>query len=115
MAEGYRYIDPDLISKLVYHDKAFIKEFAEATEHSFDEFRKNYRKFLLERDEVNFRKAGHKIKPVVQMLNIDEVVEEYEQAKMLIWENRAQKLLEESADTIEKICTKIIRELRTLH
>lgn len=110
-----KYIDEDLISELVYHEEKFIKEFADASRKSFTEFRENYSKFLLKRDETNFRKAGHKIKPVAQMLNIDDIIEEYEHAKTLIWQNKDQEKLERSADKITRICDTIIAELKAIH
>lgn len=112
--KDFIYIDYDLISELVYGEKAYIKEFAEATEQSFTEFRTNYRKYLLQRDETNFRKAGHKIKPVAQMLNINSVVDEYEHAKRLIWDEEDQEKLEKSVIKIEEICDQIIHELEVI-
>lgn len=112
--EDFKFIDYDIISELVFHEKPYIKEFAEATEQSFTEFQSKYRKFLLKRDEVNFRKAGHKIKPVAQMLKINVVLEEYEHAKTLLWDEKEQKELEKSADKIDKICDRIISELKII-
>ncbi|MDR8391080.1 taurine dioxygenase [Aliifodinibius sp. S!AR15-10] len=114
MSNSNKYIDRDIIANLVYNEKPYIKEFAEATEDSFSEFKVNYNKYLLERDETNFRKAGHKIKPVVKMLNIDEIIEEYEHAKTLLWENETQEELEASAQKIQHICDQIIKELRKI-
>lgn len=108
------YIDKELISELVYNDEKFVIEFARASEHSFTEFRDHYSKFLLRRDEANFRKAGHKIKPVLQMLKLDELIEEYEYAKTLLWENRDQEKLKESADKITRICDIILEELKVI-
>ncbi|MDX1639075.1 MAG: taurine dioxygenase [Balneolaceae bacterium] len=111
---NHTYVKRETISDLVYNEEAYIREFAEATEDSFSEFRSNYGKYLLERDETNFRKAGHKIKPVAQMLNIDVIVEEYEHAKTLLWEERAQEELEASVEKIDAICEQVIRELKDI-
>ncbi|MFH5834058.1 taurine dioxygenase [Halalkalibaculum sp. DA384] len=108
------YIDRELIAGLVYNEEAYIKEFADASEDSFTEFKTNYRKYLLKRDETNFRKAGHKIKPVAQMLEIDEIVEEYEHAKTLLWDEKPVEKLEQSVEKIEGICNEIIRELKQI-
>ncbi len=107
----HQHIDIDLIAELVYNDPKYIKEFAQAMEQSFTEFRDSYGKFLVERDEENFRKAGHKIKPVAQMLHLDQIVEEYEHAKTLLWDEKPDDELEQSAQKIETICTEIIEEL----
>lgn len=109
-----KYIDRDQIAGLVYNEEAYVKEFAEATEDSFLEFKTNYKKYLLDRDETNFRKAGHKIKPVAQMLGIDEIVEEYEYAKTLLWDEKPQEKLEESAQKIQSICEQIISDLKKI-
>lgn len=108
------YVNPDQIAELVYNDEKYIKEFARASEQSFIEFKSHYGRYLLERDEDRFRKAGHKIKPVAQMLNIDVIVEEYEYAKTLLWENKDRAELKKSADKIEEICDKIILELQAI-
>lgn len=110
----FTYINPEQISELVRHDSKYIREFAKASEQSFSEFKSHYGRYLLDRDEDRFRKAGHKIKPVALMLNINEVVEEYEYAKTLLWDNKDRKELEQSAQKIEQICDKIIQELKTI-
>ena len=76
---------------MLYGEEKYIKEFAEAAISSFSEFSENYKKFLLARDETNFRKAGHKIKPVTQMLGLEQILEEYEHAKTLIWMKNPKK------------------------
>ncbi|MDX1618451.1 MAG: taurine dioxygenase [Balneolaceae bacterium] len=113
-SEPNNYLDAEHIAELVYHDEKFIKEFAKATEHSISEFRDQYTRYLLERDETNFRKAGHRIKPVAQMLKIDAIVDEYEHAKTLLWDEKGREELQESADRIRRICNSIIRELKSL-
>lgn len=110
----FTYVNPDQIAELVYNDVKFIKEFAEASEKSFSEFKSHYGRYLLERDEERFRKAGHKIKPIAQMLNIEVIIEEYEHAKTLLWENKNQEELEQSAEKINEICDTIIQELRAI-
>jgi len=104
-------IDFSGIHDMLYGEDKFIHEFSEAAIESFTEFRENYQNFLLKRDETNFRKAGHKIKPVAQMLGLDQIIEEYEHAKTLIWDEEPSKELKRSADKIRDICTKVISEL----
>lgn len=96
---------------MLYGEEKFIKEFSEAAITSFSEFREHYYKFLLNRDETNFRKAGHKIKPVAQMLGLDLIVEEYEYAKTLIWDDKPDEDLKKSADKMQDICSTVIKEL----
>jgi len=89
-----------------------MKEFSEAAIISFSEFQENYSKFLLLRDEENFRRAGHKIKPVAQMLNLNQILDEYEVSKSLLWDEKPDKELEASAQKIDTICNEIIKELK---
>lgn len=96
---------------MLYGEDKFIKEFSEAAIQSFSEFRKNYKEHLLFRDETNFRKAGHKIKPVAQMLGLDLILEEYEHAKTLIWDEKPDEDLKSSAEKMDEICTKVLTEL----
>lgn len=97
---------------MLYGEEKYIREFANAAIDSFDEFSTNYSKFLLVRDETNFRKAGHKIKPVAQMLGLDQIIEEYEHAKTLLWDEKPDKELKASSDKIRGICDEIIEELK---
>ena len=108
------YIDVDLIAKLVYNEEKYIKEFAGASLESFSEFKEDYSRYLLDRDETKFRKAGHKIKPIAQMLEIDAIIDEYEYAKTLLWEEKEQSKLEKSASKITNICNTIIEELEQI-
>lgn len=96
---------------MLYGEEKYIKEFAEAAISSFSEFSENYKKFLLAQDEANFRKAGHKIKPVAQMLGLGQILEEYEHAKTLIWDDKPQEELETSAVKVQQICSDVIKEL----
>lgn len=96
---------------MLYGEEKFISEFAEAAIISFSEFSEHYSTFLLNRDEENFRKAGHKIKPVAQMLGLQQVIDEYEHAKKLLWDESPKKELEISSNKIQNICAKVIAEL----
>jgi len=108
------YIDIDKIRKLLYDDAGFIKEFTDAASDSFRQFAERYEKYLLQRNETEFRKAGHKIKPVALMIGVDEVVEEYEHAKDLLHNEEPEERLRESADKIKCITSDVISELQEL-
>ncbi|MBO6524432.1 MAG: taurine dioxygenase [Balneolaceae bacterium] len=99
---------------MLYGEATYIKEFAEAALSSFSEFKENYCEYLKQRDEVNFRKAGHKIKPVAQMLGLEIIIDEYEQAKSLIWDKKEEKELHASCDKMSSICDQVLEELREL-
>lgn len=108
------YIDIDKIRNLLYDDAGFIKEFTDAASDSFKQFADRYETYLLQRNEAEFRKAGHKIKPVALMIGVDEVIEEYENAKELLHNNEPDKKLRKSADKIRDITEQVITELRDL-
>ena len=96
MNENNHIVDFSGLSEILYQNDDFISEFSAAAVESFSEFRDSYGKYLLERDETNFRKAGHKIKPVAQMLSLTMILDEYEHAKKLIWEEKPEKELKAS-------------------
>ncbi|MDX1587199.1 MAG: taurine dioxygenase [Balneolaceae bacterium] len=106
------YIDNKKIRKLLYDDAGFIEEFTDAASDSFRQFAERYERYLLERDETEFRKAGHKIKPVALMIGVNEVVEEYEHAKKLLHNNEPDRKLQESANRVKEITQDVIRELQ---
>lgn len=92
-------------------DNTYIKEFADAAIISFNEFSENYTRHLLDRNETDFRKAGHKIKPVAKMLGIDLLIDEYEHEKHQFGNNKSDAELKESANKMNNICDRILSEL----
>lgn len=111
MSDQEKIVDFTTLNEMLFGEAKYIKEFAEAAVTSFQEFKENYRRFLTARDEINFRKAGHKIKPVAQMLGLNMILEEYEYAKTLIWEEEDNLKLEESALKMDAIINRVIAEL----
>lgn len=99
---------------MLYGDEEYIHEFAEAAIVSFTEFKENFVIFLKQRDEVNLRKAGHKIKPVAQMLGIQSILDEYEISKELLWNNKGDAELKNSAKRMSEICDQVLGELKDL-
>lgn len=110
----YQFIDADKIIDMLFKDSEYVVEFCEAGVTSFDEFIENYRTHLLDRNMTDLRKAGHKIKPGAQMMGADEVVDEYEHAKVLLDDNADDEKLEQSVDKMNSICTTIKKELTHL-
>lgn len=110
----YNFINPGKITDMLYEDVDYVIDFCEAGVSSFDEFIKNFRTHLLDRNMEDLRKAGHKIKPGAQMMGADEVVEEYENAKTLLKEEADLKELQKSIDKMEEICTSVKNELTKL-
>jgi prefoldin subunit 5 len=110
----YHFIDPQKISNMLFDDSEYVIEFCEAGVSSLNEFIENFQNHLLTRNVEDLRKAGHKIKPGVQMMGADEVVEEYEHAKELLDQDAEQDKLTASVDKMNSICSTIQEELAQL-
>ncbi|MEX0609135.1 MAG: taurine dioxygenase [Balneolaceae bacterium] len=106
-------IDFSSISEMLSGDQKFIKEFAEAAVLSFQEFSENYSKFLISQDETEFRKAGHKIKPVAKMLGLNQIVDEYESEKSQFGKEETEAL-EEKSRKMTEICDQVLIELNEI-
>ena len=114
MSNSDKLVDFSSLIEMLYGEKKYIKEFAEAAVISFNEFQKNYCSFLADRDEINFRKAGHKIKPVAQMLGLQLIIDEYEFAKTLIWDKKPDADLNTSIEKMNGICNQVLSELNDI-
>ena len=97
---------------MLYGDEKYIQEFAEAAISSFQEFKEDYSRYVLDRYETNLRKAGHKIKPVAQMLGVEVIIEEYEHSKTLLWESKPDSELKESVQKMDDILNRVLTELK---
>lgn len=109
-----KLIDFTALNEMLYGDERYIKEFSEAAVISFFEFKTNYSKYLELRNEDAFRKAGHKIKPVAQMLGLNGILEEYEHAKILLWEDKDDSEIRASIAKMDKICSSVLNELENI-
>jgi hypothetical protein len=107
-------INIDKIYEMLFNEKKYVAEFAEASIQSFNEFSQHYSTFLLNRDMENLRKAGHKIKPVAQMLDLEIILDEYEKAKVMLIEEKPQKDLESSVEVIRGICNSAVAEFNSI-
>lgn len=107
-------VDFSSLNDMLYGDEQYIKEFAQAAIISFSEFKDNYKQYLKIKDEEKFRRAGHKIKPVAQMLGLQQIVDEYEHGKTLLLEESSDVEIQESISKIENICSQVLSELQSL-
>ncbi len=112
MSSQDKIVDFTTLNEMLFGEAKYIKEFADAAVISFEEFKENYTLFLINRDEVNFRKAGHKIKPVAQMLGLNMILDEYEHAKSLIWEEKPDVDLGNSSQKMSGILDQVLVELK---
>lgn len=110
----YKYIEPDKISEMLFNESEYVIEFCEAGVLSFTEFKDNFHNHLLDRNMKQLREAGHKIKPGAKMMGADEVVDNYEKAKVRLEEEAPDEELKELVDTMDSICATIIDELEHL-
>lgn len=111
---SFKYVDYDKIDDMLYGDKEYIYEFSEAAIQSFEEFSNHYAKYILEKDETSFRKAGHKIKPIAQMIGISIIVDEYEHGKELIQDGAKEEDLSISAKKIKQIINQVVEDLNQI-
>ena len=99
---------------MLFGEEKYIIEFSEASIQSFSEFSDNFTQFLLSRDIENLRKAGHKIKPVALMLNVNILMDLYEEAKVQIITNQSDENLKITADSVQNVCNKVVDEFKEL-
>ena len=107
-------IDKQVIVDLLYGDEEYVSEFATASVESFTEFKSQFAKSLKARDMEGLRKAGHKIKPVAQMMKLDAVINMYETSKIMLEEGAPDEEIKKLAQNMNKFCTQLIKELKQL-
>jgi HPt (histidine-containing phosphotransfer) domain-containing protein len=103
-------VDVDLISEMLYQDEKYIKEFAGASIQSFSEFKEQFRKHATARELENLRRAGHKIKPAALMLNLNELIDIYEESKTLIQDEASDQQIAGLADRMDAYCDQVLDE-----
>lgn len=114
MGKQDQLVDVELIREMLYDDDGYVKEFANASIQSFGEFQKHFKESLLKREMDDLRRAGHKIKPVAMMLNLDQLLEMYETAKTYLEENKSTEELADLAQKMDVFCENVIAEFQEL-
>jgi HPt (histidine-containing phosphotransfer) domain-containing protein len=107
-------VDRELVVELLYGDEEYVKEFAEASIESFSEFKENFKRYVRARDMENLRKTGHKIKPVAQIMKLDEMLSMYEESKTLLEEEASDQEINNLVDKMNKYCNTLLKELKDL-
>ena len=95
-------------------DEEYISEFAVASVESFTEFRKHFEQSLKSRDIESLRKAGHKIKPVAQMMKLNAVLTMYETSKIMLEEEAPDDDIKNLIENMNKYCNELLKELKEL-
>lgn len=103
-------VDFEVIKNMLYGDEAYVKEFSEASVQSFTEFRDNFEKHLKNNDLDELRRTGHKIKPVAQMLHLDELLELYEKAKTALNQNKPDSEKQKLIEAMNSYCNRVLQE-----
>jgi hypothetical protein len=100
----------DQLNEMLDDDPAYFREICEAAIMSFTYYRDDYRKSMLSNDLALLRKAGHRIRPVSQMIGVDKIMAEYENAKKLLDSDATNEHIKDSITTTESLCNQIIDE-----
>ncbi len=103
-------VDFDLIREMLYDEDAYVKEFSEASIQSFTEFRDQFKINLDENNLDGLRKAGHKIKPIAQMLHLNKLLELYEEGKSVLIENKSDSKKSKLIAQVDDYCAKLVLE-----
>ncbi|NBC03285.1 MAG: taurine dioxygenase [Bacteroidetes bacterium] len=107
-------IEKQVIVDLLYGDEDYVSEFASASIESFTEFKTKFVQSLKQRDMETLRQAGHKIKPVAQMMKLDDVITMYETSKIMLEEEAPDQEIKKLAESMNEFCKQLIRELKQL-
>jgi hypothetical protein len=107
-------VDVELIRNMLYNDDAYVKEFAGASIQSFSEFKKSFKKHVLNRDLDELRRAGHKIKPAALMLNLNPVIDMYEKSKEMLDNNATVEELQKITDKMDSYCGQVLTEFEEI-
>lgn len=107
-------VDKKVIVDLLYGDEEYISEFAVASVESFSEFKTQFERSLKKRDMDSLRRAGHKIKPVAQMMKLDAVITMYETSKIMLEEDAPDEDIQKLISRMNAYCSQLIVELKEL-
>ncbi len=114
MGSNKPLVDKQLIINLLYGDEEYLKEFTDASVESFTEFNSHFSEALSERDEEQLRRAGHKIKPVAQMMNLHKILEMYDTSKDYIENLAEDEKINQLIDEMDSYCNTLLEELKKL-
>lgn len=107
-------VDRQVIVNLLSGDEEYVREFAVASVDSFSEFRKEFETSLKNRDEEHLRKAGHKIKPVAQMMLLEPIITMYESSKIMLEEDAPDEDIKNLITKMNAYCNQLLKELKDL-
>lgn len=107
-------IEIDDIRTLLMGQDEFIEEFSTASIASFGEFSDQLKMHLPARNLEAFRRAGHKIKPVAQMLEQDALLNAYREAKDRLKRDASDEAIQDSVETLASLCEEIQEQFRAI-
>lgn len=110
MSDRNNIVQFDQVNHILEDDPAYVKDFCGAAITSFETFKEEYTNSLKQKDLASLRKAGHRIKPVSQMIGVDQLMKEYGRAKKMLEEDAPDSELQKSSEYIQKLCDRIIAD-----
>lgn len=112
MNDGTTLVEFGAIRKMLDNDPDAIQEFSVAAQQSFSSFKREFRTHMHNRDLKNLKKVGHRIKPIAQMLGVNQLVDYYYQAKETLRNTGSEQDIEELVTAMDSICNKIMHEFK---
>lgn len=102
------------IAELLFGDEEYVDQFIDASIDSFTEFRDHFKQNMESGNLNGLKNAGHKIKPVAQILKLDPILEIYEESKSLLENNAADTDIALIVDKMSNYCNRLIEDLISL-
>jgi hypothetical protein len=106
--------EKQIIVDLLYGDEEYVIEFIDASIESFTEFKNHFEEYLTTRNGEELRNAGHKIKPIAQMLHLDPIIEMYEKSKLLLEEDAPDSEIRELIEQMNVYCERLLSDLHDM-
>jgi hypothetical protein len=107
-------VNRSMIAELLFGDEEYVDQFIDASVESFTEFRDHFKQSMRLRNLEGLKNAGHKIKPVAQIMKLEPIIEMYENSKILLEDNAADLDIAMVIDGMTDYCNNLIQDLKNL-
>lgn len=107
-------VNRKMIADLLFGDEEYVDPFIDASVESFTEFRDHFGQSMRLKNIENLKSAGHKIKPVAQIMKLDPIIEMYENSKLLLANNATDLDITMAIDAMQNYCDELIEDLKSL-
>lgn len=112
MSDQNSLINFEQVNEMLDNDPEYVKEFCAAAINSFESFNEEFKQHMQNRNIENLRKAGHRIKPVAQMLDIEALTAEYEKGKNILENKESKGKIDGSIERVELLIEQVLNEFR---